>query len=66
MGQMGPISRISPIRAWDPRKLLPDDAQPPTATSINNMESGSTERLDRLGQLPVAHQDVIGIERADW
>jgi hypothetical protein len=72
---IGPIGPIGPIRIWwSGIELRPaTTVQPPTANcqprtpnSIHDMESGGAKRLDRLLQLLVAHQDVIGIKCADW
>jgi hypothetical protein len=69
MRLIGPISPIGPIRKCGTSiefRFTLTEAKRQTPNSIHNMEPGGAKRLDGLRQLPVAHQDVIGIKCADW
>ena len=61
MGHMGLMGRRDAPNA----KRQTPNAKRQTPNSIHDMEPGAAKRLDSLRQLPVAHQDVIGIEGAD-
>jgi hypothetical protein len=68
MGPMGGMGLVRHCFSAKPRnrELRTVNRERRTVNSIHNMESGSTKRLDCLGQLPIADQDVVGIKRADW